>query len=186
MGAIALAMVLRFGVTVQAAVGLVLSAFLLVIFVYDLRYQLILDRVSIPALVVAIAGSAVLGRSLQSIGLGLVVGAGFFLLQYVLSKGRWIGGGDIRLGGVLGAGLGWPLVVVCLVLAYLSGAVVAAALIAIKKKSWSSLVPFGTFLSAAGVVTFVWGNDLLIWYLHGGFYQWFTSTLLFWYNPVVQ
>lgn len=186
MGLIALIMVVRFGLSVQSAVGTILSAFLLVIFVYDLRHQLILDRVSIPALVAALIGSLVLGRQLSSIALGLASGAGFFLVQYVLSKGRWIGGGDIRLGGVLGAGLGWPLVVVCLVLAYLSGAVVAAGLIAIKKKSWSSLIPFGTFLSAAGVVTFLWGGDLLAWYLHGGFSQWFTSTFLFWYNPAVE
>jgi prepilin signal peptidase PulO-like enzyme (type II secretory pathway) len=116
--------------------------------------------------------------------LGTVVGAGLFAVQYALSRGRWIGGGDIRLGGVLGLSLGWPLVAVCLALAYFSGSVVAAVLLLTKRKGWSSLLPFGTFLSLAGVITIVWGQAMLDWYLRGGFFDWVVNTLLRFYNPV--
>lgn len=178
MALLSLAMTLRFGLGVHAAFGVVLSWFLLVIFVYDLKYQLILDRVSVPAMVFALIGSLAIHRSFTSILLGGILGGGFFLIQYVLSKGRWIGGGDIRLGLVLGLAFGWPLTIVCLILAYFSGAVVSVLLVIRRRRSWSSLVPFGTFLSFAGVVTFLYGNELLFWYLHGGFLQWFTSTFM--------
>ncbi len=185
MGLLALGMVWRFGISLEAVVGIVMSAFLLVIFVYDLRHQLILDRVSLPAMVVALVGSLVIGREPLSLLVGAIVGAGLFFLQFALSKGRWIGGGDIRLGAALGLMLGWPLVGVSLVLAYFSGAIVALGMILTKRKSWTSAVPFGTFLSAGGVATFLWGNDILQWYLAGGFFDWVVQTFLRFYNPTI-
>lgn len=178
MGVLTLTMVLRFGVSVAAAVGIVLSAFYLIIFAYDLLHKLILDRVSVPAMVVALVGSLLLQRTFSSIVLGGILGLGFFLLQYLVSRGRWIGGGDIRLGAVLGLSLGWPLVVVAIIIAYFSGTIVALALIIGKRRTWSSTVPFGTFLSFGGIVTFLWGSDMLAWYLHGGFFDWFVRTFL--------
>lgn len=178
-------MVWQFGISWAGLLAVVLSAFLLVIFVYDLKHQLILDRVSLPAMIVGLLFSLVVGRSWLSIGLGAVVGAGFFGLQYLVSRGRWIGGGDIRLGGVLGLALGWPLVVVSMVLAYLGGSVIAVELLLMKRKNWSSVLPFGTFLSLAGAVTMIGGQTLLDWYLRGGFFDWVVRTLLRFYNPVV-
>ncbi len=183
MGIIALLTVVRFGVTPVSLVGIVLGAFLLVMFVYDLKYQLILDRVSVPAMVAALLFSLLLHRPFLSILLGAILGAGLFLAQYVLSKGRWIGGGDIRLGGVLGLALGWPLTAVALVIAYLTGAAAAVALLVSRKRKWSSMIPFGTFLSLAAFITMLWGEGILYWYQHGGFFDWVVMTLLKYYNP---
>lgn len=183
MGVIALGMVLHFGVSWAALAGTALGAFLLVIFVYDLKFELILDRVSIPAMVVAVASSVAMHRTFTSVALGGILGAGFFLLQYLLSRGAWIGGGDIRLGAVLGLALGWPLVIVSLVIAYGTGAIVALVLIATRKRTMASMVPFGTFLSLAGVITFLWGDAILLWYQHGGFFDWVVNNILRYYNP---
>ncbi|MFH0828942.1 MAG: prepilin peptidase [Candidatus Kerfeldbacteria bacterium] len=182
-GIITLLMVLQFGISVAALLGMILGAFLVVIFVYDLKHELILDRVSIPAMAVAIAASLALHRTFTSVVLGGILGAGFFLLQYLISRGKWIGGGDIRLGAVLGLALGWPLILVSLVIAYLTGAIAAIVLIAAKKRSMSSMVPFGTFLSLAGVITFLWGSAILQWYQHGGFFDWVVNNILRYYNP---
>ena len=76
-----------------------------------------------------------------------LIGGGFFLLQYVVSKGKWIGGGDIRLGFLMGLILGWPDVLVALMLAYIIGAVFSIGMLLLKKKQWGSQIPFGTFLS---------------------------------------
>lgn len=183
MGIATALMVFRFGITAASAAGIVLAGMLLIIFVYDLKHQLILDRVSIPAMVVGIAASIALHRPFLSILVGGILGAAFFLVQYLLSKGRWIGGGDIRLGAVLGLALGWPLVAVAMVIAYLSGAAVAVVLIISRKRTLKSMVPFGTFLSAAGVVTYLWGDAILAWYLHGGFFYFVVNTILRFYNP---
>lgn len=182
-GILTMFMVGRFGLGTASALATVLGGFFLVMFVYDLKYQLILDKVSVPAMAVAIALSVALHRPFLSVLLGGILGAAFFLVQYLVSRGRWIGGGDIRLGAVLGFALGWPLVAVSLVIAYLSGAVVALVLILGKKRTMQSTVPFGTFLSVAGVVTLLWGDGILAWYLHGGFFFWVVDTFLRFYNP---
>jgi len=144
---------------------LIFSSFLLIIFVYDLKHYLILDKVTIPALIVALVLNYWLGMPLLNLILAAVVVAGFFLLQFIVSAGKWIGGGDIRLGLVMGVMLGWPKVLVALFLAYILGAVLGLSLIALKKKQWHSQLPFGTFLSLATVITLLYGEGLLAWYL---------------------
>lgn len=142
------------------------SAVLIVIFIYDFRWYEIPDRFSVPGIVGALAVNVALGVSWQSLAVGIAVGAGFFLLQYAISRGRWIGGGDIRLGALMGATLGWPLVAVALFVAYVGGSVIALGMVAVRKKSWQAAVPFGTFLAPAILVALLWGNELLAWYVH--------------------
>ncbi len=55
-----------------------------------------------------VPGVPQLVRHLPACNVAAVVGAGFFLLQYVVSRGRWIGGGDIRIGAMMGMMLGFP------------------------------------------------------------------------------
>lgn len=144
---------------------LIFSCFLIIIFVYDLRYYLILDKVSLTALVVAFGANYLLGRPLLNLAGAAVLIGGFFMLQFIISKGKWIGGGDIRLGLVMGAMLGWPIGLVALGLAYLIGALAGLLLIALKKKSLQSQLPFGTFLSFTTWACLLWGQKILDWYL---------------------
>lgn len=137
------------------------------IFLYDLWFGYILDQVTLPAIVVLLAWNLALGMPLPPLLIGAAVGGGFFLLQYVVSGGTWIGGGDIRLGALMGVLLGWPLVLVALFVSYLTGGVAGAVLLASKRKSVGSQIPFGTFLSAATLVVLFWGADLLAWYFKG-------------------
>lgn len=141
------------------------AAVLVLVFVYDLRYMLIPRSVTTWASVAAFIAGSALGMSPLSLAIGFLVGGGVFYLQYVASKGRWIGGGDIHLGALMGLMLGWPLILVALFIAYVGGAAVGTALLVRKKTSWKSQIPFGTFLAAATVVTLLWGELLLDWYL---------------------
>jgi len=61
--------------------------------------------------------------------------------------------------------LGWPAALLALALAYIVGAVVGLTLIVFKKKKLDSPVPFGTFLTLATLVTLLWGQEILNWYL---------------------
>jgi prepilin signal peptidase PulO-like enzyme (type II secretory pathway) len=148
----------------------------IVIGVYDLKHYLILDRVLVPNLIIAtvaaISFDVVRHCGVTSIhcqtGGGILSGllvAGFFYLQYVLSRGKWIGLGDVKLAFLFGMVLGWPLALVGLFIAYLAGAAVGLGLIAAGKKHLSSRVPFGAFLAAAVVITLLYGPRLLSWYL---------------------
>ncbi len=140
-------------------------ALLTVIFVYDLKYYLIVSNLVWAGAVVAlIINYFFLGLSAYSLLLGMAVGSGFFLLQYIVSKGRWIGGGDVRLGVLMGALLGWPNILAALFISYILGAVVALPLLIFKKKGMRSEIPFGTFLSVGTLVALFWGSQIVHWY----------------------
>ena len=139
---------------------------LMAIFLYDFHYGEILDRFStIPAAMLFFASLGIGWQTPRSLGLGILTGAGFFLFQLIVSRGRWIGGGDVRLGAFMGVILGWPKILVALFLAYCLGAVVSIATIAAKKKKFSDATPFGTYLTVATAVTMFFGDAILGWYL---------------------
>ncbi|MFA6603415.1 MAG: prepilin peptidase [Patescibacteria group bacterium] len=140
-------------------------AILTVVFVYDLRYFLVLRSVTLPATVILALGNLWLGYRWSLLAIGMIVAGGFFWLQHTLSKGRWVGGGDMYIGLLMGAILGWPMVLVALLLAYVSGAAVGLVLLAAKRKQLKSQLPFGPFLAAATLVTLLYGQPLVDWYL---------------------
>ena len=155
-----------FGVGLQLLIYLIFSSFLVIIFVYDLKHYLILDKVTIPAMFFAFLASLYLGISFTSLILGAVVGACFFALQFFLSKGKWVGDGDIRLGALMGLMLGFKLVLVALFLSYILGATIGLILIFSNRKKMSSQVPFGPFLVAGTFIALLYGQQLLNWYLN--------------------
>lgn len=139
---------------------------LIFVFVYDLRWYLIPDRIILPATGIVLVMNLFLGVGWSEILISAIIGAGFFLLQFVISRGMWIGGGDIRMGLFMGVALGyWQHTVVALFFAYLLGSLVGIPLILAKKKQWGEKVPFGVFLAAATVFTLFWGGNILGWYL---------------------
>ena len=159
-----------FGVTTGNVLYLVFSLFIvsvmIVIFVYDLRHYLILDKVLLPTAVIAFAAPVFLPQislpwALVSSG---VIG-GFFLVLVLLSKERWMGWGDVKLGFLVGLILPWPLTIVVLLLAFVGGSVISLLLVGLKIKSMKDSVPFGTFLAAATIITLIWGQAIADWYL---------------------
>jgi len=140
--------------------------FLIIVFVYDALYREVLSRIVWSGAIIGfLINYFYLGHSFNSLVLGALVGGGFFLLQYVVSNGRWIGGGDVRLGFMIGIWLGWPNVLVALFLAYILGALVSAGLLILKKKKWASEIPFGTFLAVGTFVALYYAHDIIVWYL---------------------
>ncbi len=138
---------------------------LIIIFVYDLKYYLILDKITIPAIIIVSAFNLLLGFSLANILISAIIGGSFFLIQFLISKGRWIGGGDIRLGILMGVMLGWEMALLAIMIAYVIGALFSVILLIFKKKGLKSQIPLGTFLSMAAVIVMIYGNEILEWYL---------------------
>lgn len=139
---------------------------MIIIFIYDLRWYLILDVITLPAIVIIFLVNLFLGLTWQYMLISGIIGSSFFLIQFVISKGKWIGGGDIRLGLLMGVILGWPMVIVAIFLAYFLGSLIGVGLIVTKKKDWGSKVPFGVFLSFATIIVLFWGEKILNWYLN--------------------
>ncbi|PLX28806.1 hypothetical protein C0581_00735 [Candidatus Parcubacteria bacterium] len=136
------------------------------IFVYDLKYMEVSDLVTLGGAAIVFIISLVTGGDWFSLLLGAVIGASFFLIQFVISKGRWVGGGDIRIGLLMGAILGWKLLLLALWVAYVIGAIIGVALLVLRKKKMKSPVPFGVFLTFATFIVMFWGQKILDWYVN--------------------
>ena len=140
-----------------------ISAALIIIFVYDLKHFLIPDVVVYPAIVVSALWQLLQGQLVGPLSAG--IGAAFFFLcLYLVSKGTWMGFGDVKLALLMGFILGWPNILVALFFAFLVGAILGLVLVALDKKGMRSEVPFGPFLVAGTAFAFVWGEMIVDWY----------------------
>jgi len=90
-----------------------------------------------------------------------------FLLVVLISRGS-MGMGDVKLAALIGLMTGFPLVVVSLFIAILTGGLVAIILLVTRLKKRKDPVPFGPFLCLGALIALVWGKDIVMWYL--GFY----------------
>jgi len=152
---------------------LISACFLIIIFVFDLKHYIIPDKVIFPAILISAiwytialifldiySWQEVLKAFFSAFG-----AAAFFLLLVLISKGKWMGIGDIKLAFFMGLLTGWPNILVALILAYFIGAIVGIALIFLKKKSLKAEVPFGPFLVAGTFIALFWGEKIIYWYL---------------------
>lgn len=142
----------------------ILFSILIFIFVYDLRYKEIHDAVMLPGIFLAFAASFLVGDPISSL-IGAAIGVGFFGIQWLISRGQWVGSGDMRIGAFMGFMLGWEKMILALVFAYILGSIIGVALLASKKADRKTALPLGPFLVAGTVVAFFWGQNLIEWYL---------------------
>ncbi len=111
----------------------------------------------------------IVSRHLQTFGYDLLAGFTIGLVFYLLvlfTRGRAMGGGDIKLGFFVGLLNGWPLSLVTLLLAFTSGALISVLLILIKRKKFGQTVPFGPFLAVSAIITLFWGQEIFDWYIN--------------------
>lgn len=92
--------------------------------------------------------------------------AGFFMILIIVTSGKGMGGGDVKLGAFIGLGLSSPNSFVALMLAFLTGALISLILIIFGKKHFGQHIAFGPFLVLGALVTLFFGNQILDWYLH--------------------
>lgn len=132
------------------------------IFFYDLLHQEIPDSLSITAIILAIAKGFIFNDPRP---LNMLIGAAglftFFLLQLLISRGKWIGGGDLRMGILLGVLLGWEKALLALVIAYILGSLVGIYLIIRKQATRKSAIAFGPFL-VIGILIVIFFGDLIL------------------------
>jgi len=141
--------------------------------VYDLRWMILPNRIVFPVGAIA-ALSAVLTivdkgtkQSVFEVVSSVLIGGGLFYLLFQISKGKWIGGGDVKLGFVLGALIAVPgQAALMLFIASMLGTLVSLPMIINKKLTPTTRVPFGPFLIAATIIVKLFGASILNWYLH--------------------
>jgi len=139
---------------------------LLFVFVYDLKYSEIEDVVLLPATVLVLIFSIFLGQSFLPIIFSALIGVSFFGIQYLVTKGRGIGLGDLRIGLFMGVVCGnWQYLLVAIFFAYIIGALVSLVLILRKKKKIKSAIPLGPFLAIGTFIAFLFADQIITLYL---------------------
>lgn len=154
---------------------LAVFCFLIVIFVYDLRYYLIPDKVIFPAIAAVFtyrifelfSNKPDGGLNFQFLVFpfsAAVLASSFFLVIFVISRGKWIGFGDVKLAFFLGLFLSWPNILAGLFFAFFLGALIGTFLIVLKRKTLKSEVPFAPFLVIGTLLAFFAGEAFMNWY----------------------
>lgn len=185
-GIIFLAAFLRFGLTPAFSITVFWSCVFLVIIYIDKEHQLILNRVTYPAAVIALAmlvidwvipeaglltNLRVLGNAqlipVNALVSGLLAGGIFFVFFTIvfLINPRGLGMGDIKMAGLIGLATGFPLVFVAMFFGIILGGIVAIILIILRRKGRKDIMPYGVFLGIGPIVTMLWGADIFRWYL---------------------
>lgn len=95
--------------------------------------------------------------------IGMICVSGFLLLIYWITKGRGIGGGDIKLMAASGLLLGWQLNILAFVLGCIIGSVMH--LIRMRFSEEGNVLALGPYLAAGIAISALWGTDLIGWYL---------------------
>ena len=161
---------LKYGPTVRFGFFAAYTAVFALVAITDLERRLILNVVTLPAMVLAIIGSFFTGHvTWWSALLGGLVGYIFFLVaalvgNLLVGPGA-LGGGDVKLAAFVGLVTGFPFVIEALVLAILSGGVISLLLLLLRLRSLRDPVPYGPFLIVGGWVTMLWGMEIAQWFL---------------------
>ncbi len=147
------------------------SSFLIIIFVYDLKHYIIPNEIVYSGIILAFLYNLYLLFIIRDLSfyynfLAALIAGAFFFSIILISRGKWMGMGDVKLAVFMGLILGWPNILIALFGAFLIGAVVSVILIIFKKKTLKSEVPFGPFLAGATIIAVFWGNILVNWYLN--------------------
>jgi leader peptidase (prepilin peptidase)/N-methyltransferase len=151
-----------FGLTLEGAAATLLCWTLVVVTRTDLEHRLIPDKVVLPAAVGVLALRTIDDPSLEWVL--SAVGAALVLFLVVLAYPRGLGMGDVKLSGLLGAGLG-VLVIVGMFIGFFVAFVPAAVLfVRHGREARKSAIPLGPFLALGGVVALFWGDAILDWY----------------------
>lgn len=139
--------------------------------VYDFRWQILPDKIVSVLTVLALIQIVILlihgplGSVLWSVVASALVGGGIFYLIFQVSQGKWIGGGDVKLGFLLGLVLanGW-LMTLAIFTASVLGTLAALPLLMSGKARRQTKIPFGPFLIIGAIIAQLFGAAIVNWY----------------------
>lgn len=158
---------LKYGLTVIFVKYVILSSLLIVISIIDYKLKIIPDECNLLGLSGAVLFTILNDFHISSwidAGLGLLVGGGIFLL-IAMATGA-MGGGDIKLMGVLGFSFGIKYILLITFLSFITGAILSIFLLLFKIKEKKDEIPFGPFIGIATLITMFYGTEILNWYIY--------------------
>ena len=155
-------------------IWLIALSMMILLAAYDVRWQLLPDVINVPLIAVAIifviARVVILGdvSFVSTIG-SISLLAGLYGALYVVSRGAWIGFGDVKLGISLGLLLAdWRLAFIALFFANLIGCVIVLPGLLRRNLTRESKIAFGPLLIVGTLIAWWWGSQLISWLLLPG------------------
>ncbi len=175
----------------EALLIMLLCSSLIVITFIDFDHQIIPDVITYPGMLVGLTFAPFfltplgghlpfhLGSLLPHAGpyltgllnslIGLLLGAApLFAIGWIWEKLRHVeamGGGDVKLMGMVGSFLGWKGALLTIMIGALVGSVVGITLILLRRHKMEKVIPFGPFLALGALTTAFYGPDIIAWYL---------------------
>ena len=149
-------------------IRVVFGAAMIVLLVIDLQHQILPNEITLPGIAVGLAASLVAEPGWRDALIGAAAGGGALWLvaggYEKLRHHEGMGFGDVKMLAMIGAFLGWKLMLLTLVGASLVGSLTAGVLMVSGRAGWQSKLPLGTFLAAAAVPAGLVGDLVVNWY----------------------
>lgn len=158
-----------FGWSALLVPRLVFACAMVVLFAIDLEHQLLPNAITLPGIIVGLIASTVLPPGIVDALIGVAIGGGVLWLigeaYFRFSGQEGMGGGDVKMLAMIGAFLGWKLVLVTLVLSSVAGSIIGLAVIVLRKGGMKYALPYGTFLALGALVASIAGDAIVNWYV---------------------
>jgi len=165
-GALFLILFMYFGLSWAFGFYALIFSLLTVVLVYDVKTQTVPEIfVWIALVLAAVSGWYFGGFSITQALLGALVGGGFLAILVFISKEKWMGMGDIKIGLILGFLVGYPQALFGLFTAFILGSVYGLISMYFKKTDLKSSVAFAPFVILATLLTLIYGSTIVNWYL---------------------
>jgi leader peptidase (prepilin peptidase)/N-methyltransferase len=150
------------------ATRLLLVCGLIALFAIDLEHQILPNVITLPGIVIGLLLSLIAPPGWKDALIGVLLGGGILYAiagaYYLWRREEGMGMGDVKMLAMIGAFLGWKAVLVTLVLASFSGALIGLLLMAAQRGNMKFALPFGTFLALGAVFAMFVGEPLVAWY----------------------
>jgi leader peptidase (prepilin peptidase)/N-methyltransferase len=158
-----------FGWTPLLIPRLVFACAMVVLFAIDLEHHLLPNAITLPGIAVGLIASTVLPPGIVDALIGVLIGGGVLWIigeaYFRYSGHEGMGGGDVKMLAMIGAFVGWKLVLVTLVLSSVVGSVIGLIVIAARKGGMKYALPYGTFLALGALVASLAGDAIVNWYV---------------------
>ena len=145
----------------QFLIGLVIVVLLVFSAVFDWKYMILPDFSTIILIIISFLNLLINKENIFLNLLMALVSAGFLLVLNLITKGKGMGMGDVKLAIFMGLFLGYPKIIVAFYVAFIVGAIYGLTLMVFKKANKKSQVPFGPFLILGILIVWFWGDQII-------------------------
>jgi leader peptidase (prepilin peptidase)/N-methyltransferase len=157
-----------FDLSALMVVRILFACALVVLFAIDLEHQILPNLITLPGIAAGLVFSLAFPPGVFDAIIGALIGGGVLWLigeaYYRYSGQEGMGGGDVKMLAMIGAFLGWKLVLVTLIVSSFAGSILGILLIASRRGNMKQALPYGTFLALGALFASLYGERVVDWY----------------------